>query len=79
MEEADSPCETLSERYQALLEVSEAISRHRDLHDLARDLARRLPRVVHVNFVALSLHDPEGQTMRLHTIQANVPADLIGG
>jgi formate hydrogenlyase transcriptional activator len=79
MEEAPSPCETLSERYQALLEVSEAISRHRDLHDLARDLARRLPRVVHVNFVALSLHDPEGKTMRLHTIQANVPADLIGG
>jgi len=79
MEEAGSPCETLSERYQALLEVSEAISRHRDLHDLARDLARRLPRVVHVNFVALSLHDPEGKTMRLHTIQANVPADLIGG
>jgi len=79
MEEAGSPCETLSERYQALLEVSEAISQHRDLHDLARDLARRLPRVIHVNFVALSLHDPEGKTMRLHTIQANVPADLIGG
>ena len=74
-----SPCETLSERYQALLEVAEAISVHRDLHELFRDLAQRLPRVVHVNFVALSLHDPVRNTMRLHAIQANVPADLVGG
>ena len=74
-----SPCETLAERYQALLEVAEAISAHRDLHELFRDLAQRLPRVVHVNFVALSVYDPVRNTMRLHTIQANVPADLVGG
>lgn len=73
------PCETLAERYQALLEVAEAISAHRDLHELVRDLAQRLPRVVQVNFVGLSLHDPERNVMRLHTIQANVPADLVGG
>jgi formate hydrogenlyase transcriptional activator len=71
--------ETLAERYQFLLEVAQAISVHRDLHALFRDLAQRLPRVVHVNFVALSLHDPARDTMRLHTIQANVPADLVGG
>jgi formate hydrogenlyase transcriptional activator len=76
---SSSPCETLAERYEALLEVAEAISAHRDLHELFRDLAQRLPRVVHVNFVALSLHDPVRNTMRLHTIQANVPADLVGG
>ena len=74
-----SPCETLADQYQALLEVSEAIAAHRDLVDLFRDLAQRLPRVVHVNFVALSLHDPARNVMRLHTIQANVPADLVGG
>jgi formate hydrogenlyase transcriptional activator len=74
-----SPCETLAEQYRTLLEVAEAISSHRDLHELFRDLAQRLPRVVHVNFVALSLHDPARNTMRLHTIQANVPADLVGG
>ncbi|HET8721917.1 MAG TPA: GAF domain-containing protein, partial [Nitrospira sp.] len=74
-----SPCETVAERYQALLEVAEAISAHRDLHELFRDLARRLPRVVHVNFVSLSLHDAAGNRMRLQTIQANVPADLVGG
>src|SRR3977135_4759260 len=76
---AASPCETLAEQYRTLLEVAEAISSHRDLHELFRDLAQRLPRVVHVNFVALSLHDPVRNTMRLHTIQANVPADLVGG
>jgi len=74
-----SPCETLAERYQALLEVAQAIGAHHDIHELFRDLARRLPRVVHVNFVALSLHNPSRNTMRLHTIQANVPADLVGG
>jgi formate hydrogenlyase transcriptional activator len=74
-----SPCETLAEQYQSLLEVAEAISAHRDLHELFRDLAQRLPQVVHVNFVALSVHDPERNMMRLHTIQANVPADLVGG
>ena len=74
-----SPCETVAERYQALLEVAEAISAHRDLHELFRDLASRLPRVVQVNFVALSLYDPAKHRMRLQTIQANVPADLVGG
>lgn len=74
-----SPCDTLAERYQALLEVAETISAHRDLHDLCRNLAERLPRVVHVNFVGLSLHDPARNVMRLHTVQANVPADLVGG
>ena len=58
-----SPCDTLAEQYQALLEVAEAISVHRDLHELFRDLAQRLPRVVHVNFVSLSLHDP-GRNVR---------------
>ncbi len=74
-----SPCEDLAERYQALLEVAQAISVQRDLDQLFRDLAQRLPRVVQVNFVALSVHNPVRNTMRLHTIQANVPADLVGG
>ncbi|MDH4302210.1 MAG: sigma 54-interacting transcriptional regulator, partial [Nitrospira sp.] len=42
-------------------------------------LAHRLPRVVQVNYVDLSLYDPIKKVMRLHTIQANVPADLVGG
>jgi formate hydrogenlyase transcriptional activator len=70
---------TLEEQYRTLLEVGKAISAHRDLSELFRDLAQRLPRVVHVNFVSLSLYDPARHLMRLQTIQANVPADLIGG
>src|SRR5689334_22084247 len=77
--ESVHPCETLAERYQALLEVAQAISAQRDLDRLFYDLAHRLPRVVQVNFVELSLHDPIKKVMRLHTIQANVPADLVGG
>ena len=73
------PCPTLAERYCALLEVAQAISSHRDLDELVRELAQRLPRVVHVNFVDLSMHDSIKKLMRQHTIQANVPADLVGG
>jgi formate hydrogenlyase transcriptional activator len=68
----------LTEQYRMLLEVSKAISAHHNLHELLRDLVQRLPRVVTVNFVALSVHDPERNVMRLHTLQANVPADIVG-
>src|SRR5436853_7609302 len=67
------------EWHRTLLGVSEAIAAHRDLTELFRDLAQRLPRVVQVNFVALSSHDPARNVMRLHTLQANVPADIVGG
>lgn len=71
--------DTLTEQYRALLEVSESIAAHHDLTELFRALAQRLPRVVHVNFIILTLHDPERDIIRVHTIQANVPADLVGG
>ena len=74
-----SLCDTLVEQYRTLLEVAELISTRHDLHELFQDLAHRLPRVVRVNFVALSLHDPERNLMRLHTLQANVPAEIVGG
>lgn len=67
------------ERYRSLLEVTEAIALHRDLHELFRDLAQRLPQVVSVHFVGLSLYNAERNTVRLHTLQANVPAEIIGG
>ena len=74
-----SLCDTLVEQYRTLLEVAELISTRHDLHELFQDLAHRLPRVVRVNFVALSLHDPERNLMKLHTLQANVPAEIVGG
>ena len=67
------------ERYRALLRVAESIASHSDLAALVQDLARLLPSVVPVNFVGLSLHDPQRGVMRLHVLQANVTADIIGG
>ena len=68
-----------SGRYGALLQVVEAIATHSDLPSLIQDLARRLPMLVPVNFVGLSLYDAQRDIMRLHVLQANVPADIIGG
>jgi formate hydrogenlyase transcriptional activator len=65
-----SPCETLAEQYQALLEVAEAISAHRDLSSLIHDLAQRLHRVVNFEYMRLILHDPERNVMRLHILEA---------
>ena len=64
---------TLPERYRTLLDVAETIATHRDLGEVCRDLARLLPHVVPVNFVALALYNPARATMTLHSIQANVP------
>ena len=66
-------------RYQALLEVSEAIAVHRDLNTLLQDLAQRLPRIVPLNFIGLALYRPDRNTIQDYIIQANIPADIQGG
>ncbi len=71
-----SPCETLAEQYQALLEVSEAIAVHRDLSELFRDLAKRLHRVVLFDHMRLLLYDPERHTMRLHVLETPQASEL---
>ncbi|HNP27712.1 MAG TPA: GAF domain-containing protein, partial [Nitrospirales bacterium] len=68
-----------SSRYQALLEVSEAIAAHRDLTNLIQDLAQRLPRIVPLNFIGLALYRPDRNTIQDYIIQANIPADIQGG
>jgi len=71
-----SPCDTLTEQYQALLEVSEAISVHRDLTGLCQDLAQRLHRVVNFEHMRLLLYDPERHAMRLHVLETPQAGDL---
>lgn len=66
-------------KYKILLEVSETISKSRDLHTLCRNLAKLLPQIVKVDFMALDLHDPQRNVIKLFHIEANVPADIIGG
>ncbi|HET7057211.1 MAG TPA: hypothetical protein VFI05_00685, partial [Nitrospiraceae bacterium] len=56
------------ERYRTLLEVAESIARHVEVRAVIHDLAHRLPRVVQVNVIGLSLYHPERRVMRLHTI-----------
>jgi formate hydrogenlyase transcriptional activator len=57
-----------SDRLRLLIEVSEAVATHRDLTALFRDLARRLPAIVPFEFIALFLHDPEKNVMRVNTL-----------
>jgi formate hydrogenlyase transcriptional activator len=74
-----SPCETLAEQYQALLEVSEAIAVHRDLPSLFHDVVQRLHHVVNFEYMRLLLHDPERDVMRLHTLEMpNQSCDVLG-
>jgi formate hydrogenlyase transcriptional activator len=58
------------DRLRLLLEVSESIASHRNLHDLFHDLAERLPRVVPFDYINVLLHDASRDVMRLHILIA---------
>jgi formate hydrogenlyase transcriptional activator len=60
---------TCPPRYEALLQVSEAISLHRDLPTLFHDLAQRLHAVVDFDFIKLVLHDDVQNVMRVHILE----------
>jgi formate hydrogenlyase transcriptional activator len=55
---------------RALLEVSRSTVSCRNLDCLLHDLAAALRRVAHFDRVAIVLHDPAGNQMRLHTLAA---------
>jgi formate hydrogenlyase transcriptional activator len=57
------------------LDVSESISRNRDLAGLFEDLARRLRAVVRFDYLNLVLHVAERNTMRLRVIASMRPFD----
>lgn len=62
-------CETMKEPYRTMLEVTEAISAHRDLKTLFKELAQRLPFVIQFDYIGLILHDPEKNVMRSHILR----------
>jgi len=68
-----APLEHSRQQLEALLEVSEAISQQRDLPALFHDLAERLHSVVDFDFLALTLHDPVRNVMRLHILETRIP------
>ncbi|HEY7054969.1 MAG TPA: hypothetical protein VH458_00520, partial [Vicinamibacterales bacterium] len=64
----ESPVARSSDQLRLLIEVSEAIATQHDLTTLFRDLAKRLPSIVPFELIALFLHDPDKQIMRVHML-----------
>ncbi|HUL72642.1 MAG TPA: sigma 54-interacting transcriptional regulator [Vicinamibacterales bacterium] len=64
------------DQLRLLLEVCDAVASHGDLTALFRDLARRLPTIVPFEVIALFLHDPVKNVMRLHML-GTADADRI--
>ena len=62
-----------SEIYKALFDLSQSIAGHTDLETLCNSLAGSLRRVVSFDFLALVLHDPVHDQLRLHAVSANRP------
>ena len=70
---ATAPLEHSRRQLEALLEVAESISQHRDLAALFHDLAERLHCVVDFDFLTLILHDAVRNVMRLHILETRLP------
>jgi len=66
-------------QHQALLEVAEAISQHRDLRELFHELAARLHGVVEFDYLNLTLHDASRNVMRLHILETEEPRKIRAG
>ena len=64
------------DQLRLLMEVSEAVASNHELTALLRDLARRLPAVVPFEVIALFLHDPGKDVMRV-TMLGTAEADRI--
>jgi formate hydrogenlyase transcriptional activator len=66
-------------QHQALLEVAEAISQHRDLGELFHELAARLHGVVEFDYLSLTVHDASRNVMRLHILETEEPRTISPG
>ena len=62
-----------------LLEVSESIASHRDLEELFRDLAQRLPHIVPFDYINAVLHEPARDVMRLWLLVTSQPSTISPG
>jgi formate hydrogenlyase transcriptional activator len=71
--QAASGLEHSGRQFEALLEVSEAIAQQRDLKALFHELSERLHAVLQFDFLALVLHNPANNTMRLHVLETHDP------
>ena len=67
------------DRLRLLLEVSESIASHRDLEELFRDLAQRLPQIVPFDYINAVLHEPARDVMRLWLLVTATPSTISPG
>jgi formate hydrogenlyase transcriptional activator len=67
------------ERFEALLEALESLTRHDDLTKLFHELAQRLRKVVEFDFISVMLHDPSENVMRLHILESEQPMNIESG
>src|SRR5579864_348700 len=74
--DSDGQATAADGRYRALLAVSEVIVSHRDLSALFHELAGRLQQVVRFDYLALLLHEAEGNTLRLHIVEPPGPTQV---
>ncbi len=70
----DEQANAASDAYRALQAVSEAIVAHRELPVLFHELAGRLHPVVRFDYLALVLHEPASNTMRVHVLEPAEPS-----
>jgi formate hydrogenlyase transcriptional activator len=61
--------------YEAVLSLARSIAGRNDLESLLAGVAQALRRVVDFEYVGLVLHDPEGNRMRSHVLDASGPVD----
>jgi formate hydrogenlyase transcriptional activator len=62
-----------NKKYLTLLELSKAITSHRELPELFHDLACRLQSLFHFTHLGVVLHDPHRNVMRLHLLETCDP------
>ena len=67
------------DRLRLLLEVSESIASHRDLGELLRDLAQRLPQIVPFDYINVVLHESARDVMRLWLLVTSQPSTISPG
>jgi formate hydrogenlyase transcriptional activator len=67
------------DQLRLLLEVSESIASHRDLEELFRDLAQRLPQIVPFDYINAVLHEPARDVMRLWLLVTATPSTISPG
>ena len=65
--------ETVKARYEALLEVAESISTHRQLTTLFAELSRCLKRLVEFDYITLTLVDFEQRVVRVQILETDHP------